>query len=186
MLGREFGYELIEQVAQRPAAELRLRARPARRSRAPVLPRRRAAILLPLQARAGAGRRLRHACCAARRQELHARVAAALERHFADLVERHPELLAHHLTAAGETETRGRSVAQGRPSMPRRARLIREAIRAFRPRPRRCRSVAGRAGATRGKLELQLARGLSLFTDRGFVRQRAAQVYARARELAES
>jgi len=34
-----------------------------------------------------------------RRQELHARVAAALERHFADLVERQPELLAHHLPA---------------------------------------------------------------------------------------
>src|SRR5262249_57387120 len=39
-----------------------------------------------------------------RRQELHGRVAAALETHFADLVERHPELLAHHLTAAGDTE----------------------------------------------------------------------------------
>ena len=39
-----------------------------------------------------------------RRQELHARVAAALEEHFADLVERQPELLAHHLTAAGDTE----------------------------------------------------------------------------------
>ena len=39
-----------------------------------------------------------------RRQELHARAAAALETHFADLVERQPELLAHHLTAAGDTE----------------------------------------------------------------------------------
>src|SRR5206468_9618997 len=39
-----------------------------------------------------------------RRQELHARVAAALEQHFADLVERQPELLARHLTAAGDTE----------------------------------------------------------------------------------
>src|SRR5206468_10888511 len=40
----------------------------------------------------------------ATRQELHARVGAALEQHFADLVERQPELLAHHLTAAGDTE----------------------------------------------------------------------------------
>jgi len=39
-----------------------------------------------------------------RRQELHGRVAAALDVHFADLVERQPELLAHHLTAAGDTE----------------------------------------------------------------------------------
>jgi len=34
-----------------------------------------------------------------RRQELHARVAAVLEKKFAELVERQPELLAHHLTA---------------------------------------------------------------------------------------
>ena len=38
-----------------------------------------------------------------RRQELHARVTAVLEQNFADLVERQPELLAHHLTAAGDT-----------------------------------------------------------------------------------
>ena len=38
-----------------------------------------------------------------RRQELHARVAAVLEAHFADLVERQPELMAHHLTGAGQT-----------------------------------------------------------------------------------
>ena len=35
---------------------------------------------------------------------MHGRIAAALETHFADLVERQPELLAHHLTAAGDTE----------------------------------------------------------------------------------
>jgi predicted ATPase len=39
-----------------------------------------------------------------RRQELHRRVAAALETHFADRAESQPELLAHHLTAAGDTE----------------------------------------------------------------------------------
>ena len=40
----------------------------------------------------------------ARRQELHGRVAAVLEQRFADLVERRAELVAHHLTAAGDTE----------------------------------------------------------------------------------
>jgi len=40
----------------------------------------------------------------ARRREMHARVAGVLEQHFADLVERRPELLAHHLTAAGDPE----------------------------------------------------------------------------------
>jgi predicted ATPase len=37
----------------------------------------------------------------AKRQELHARVAAALEQDFADIVERQPELIAQHLSAAG-------------------------------------------------------------------------------------
>ena len=60
VLGREFGYELIEPVAQRPERRIAGRARPARRGRAPVLPRSRAALLLSVQARAGAGRRLRH------------------------------------------------------------------------------------------------------------------------------
>jgi hypothetical protein len=52
-----------------------------------------------------------------RRQELHARVAATLEEHFADLVERQPELLAHHLTAADITE---RAVSDHMPSSHRR------------------------------------------------------------------
>src|SRR5499427_1451855 len=39
-----------------------------------------------------------------RHREMHARVAGVLEHHFADLVERQPELLAHHLTASGSTE----------------------------------------------------------------------------------
>jgi hypothetical protein len=38
-----------------------------------------------------------------KRQELHARVASVLEQHFAEVVERQPELLAHHLTAARDT-----------------------------------------------------------------------------------
>ena len=35
---------------------------------------------------------------------MHGRVATALNQNFADLVERQPELLAYHLTAAGDTE----------------------------------------------------------------------------------
>ena len=50
-----------------------------------------------------------------KRQELHARVATVLEQHFAELVERRPELLAHHLTAAGEIERAVDEMAQSRP-----------------------------------------------------------------------
>ena len=39
-----------------------------------------------------------------RRQALHAKIARVLEEHFPDTQDTEPELLAHHLTAAGETE----------------------------------------------------------------------------------
>ena len=103
VVGREFGYELIGQVAQRPAAELR--GGLDRLAEAGLLFSRgappHASYLFKhaLVQDAAYGTLLR-----VRRQELHARVAAALEQDFADLVERQPELLAHHLTAAGDTE----------------------------------------------------------------------------------
>jgi predicted ATPase len=40
-----------------------------------------------------------------RRQALHAKIARVLEEHFPATKNTEPELLAHHLTAAGETET---------------------------------------------------------------------------------
>ena len=61
VLGREFSYELIEPVAQRPREGIASRVGTAERCGIAVLPRHRSARLLPVQARAGAGRRLRHA-----------------------------------------------------------------------------------------------------------------------------
>ena len=58
VLGREFAYELIEPVAQRPERGIASRIGSAQRGRAPVLPRHRSARLLPVQACAGAGRGL--------------------------------------------------------------------------------------------------------------------------------
>ena len=120
----------------------------------------------------------------ARRQELHARVATALEQHFADLVERQPEILAHHLTAAGEAE---RAVDQwlkaGQYAAARLAHL--EAIRHF-DRGLATLALLQEGPARDGReTELQLARGLSLFTAKGFISAEAAEAYARARELAE-
>ena len=119
-----------------------------------------------------------------RRQELHARVAAALEQHFADLVERQPELLAHHLTAAGETE---RAVDQwlkaGQHAAERVAHL--EAIRHF------DRGLAALGtlpeGPARDAAGDRAAIGprVGSFAAKGFGAAEAAQAYARARELAE-
>src|SRR5947209_5129188 len=103
VLGREFSYELIEPVAQRP--EWELQAALGQLVDAGLLFCRgappHAAYLFKhaLVQDAAYGTLLR-----VKRQELHGRVGTALETHFADLVERQPELLAHHLTAAGDTE----------------------------------------------------------------------------------
>ena len=183
VIGREFGYDLIEQVAHRPAAELRLGL--DRLAEAGLLfcrgvaPQSSYLFKHALVQDAAYGTLLR-----ARRQELHARVAAVLEEHFADLVERQPELLAHHLTAAGDTE---RAVDQwlkaGQHAAARSAHL--EAIGHFE------RGLAALAALPEGsaregwEIELQSARGLSLFTAKGFISAEAARAYARAHELAE-
>ena len=120
----------------------------------------------------------------ARRQELHARVAAALEQRFADLIERQPELLAHHLTAAGEPErATDQWLKAGRYAVERSAHL--EAIGHF------GRGLATLAALPEGparnerEIELHLARGPSLFAAKGYISPETAEAYARARELAE-
>jgi len=183
VLGREFAYELIEPVAQRDATELQ--AALGQLSDAGLLfcrgtlPHSSYLFKHALVQDAAYGMLLR-----AKRQELHARVAAVLEEQFADLVEPQPELLAYHLTGAGDTE---RAVDQwlkaGRHAAARLAHL--EAIGHFE------RGLAALAALPEGlardgrEIELQLARGLSLFTAHGFQIPEAAQAYARARELAE-
>jgi tetratricopeptide (TPR) repeat protein len=119
-----------------------------------------------------------------RRHELHARAAAVLERRFADLVERQPELLAHHLTAAGDAE---RAVDQwlkaGQYAAERLAHL--EAIRHFERGLAILAAVAEGPARDGREIELQLARGLSLFTAKGFASVEAAEAYTRAHALAE-
>jgi class 3 adenylate cyclase/predicted ATPase len=183
VLGREFAYELIEPVAQHDATELQTALNKLCdagllfcRGFAPH-----ASYLFKhaLVQDAAYGTLLR-----GRRQELHAHAAAALEARFADLVERQPELLAHHLTAAGNTQ---RAVDQwlkaGQHAAARLTHL--EAIRHFE------RGLAALAELTEApardgsEIELQLARGLSLFTAKGFQAAEAAHAYTRARTLAE-
>jgi len=183
VLGREFAYELIQPVAQRPEPELETALN--RLTNAGLLfcrgvvPRSTYLFKHALVQDAAYSTLLR-----ARRQEVHARVAAVLEEHFADLVERQPEILAHHLTAAGDTE---RAVDQwlkaGRHAAERSAHH--EAIGHFE------RGLATLAALPDGsvrdgrEIELQLTRGLSLFTTEGFVSSAGAEAYVRARELSE-
>ena len=182
VLGREFAYELIEPVAQRPEKELQ----------AALDQLGEAGLLFCRGTAPHASYLFKHALVQdaaystllrGRRQELHARVAAALEEHFADLVERQPELLAHHLTAAGDTE---RAVDQwlkaGRHAAARLAYL--EAIAHLERGLGLLHSLPESPVRNGREIELQLALGLCLFTAKGAVAAKPA--YMRALELAES
>jgi hypothetical protein len=183
VLGREFGYELIEPVVRRPAAELRLGL--DRLAEAGLLfcrgvaPQSSYLFKHALLQDAAYGTLLR-----TRRQELHARVAGVLEQDFADLVERQPELLAHHLTAASDT---ARAVDQwtkaGQHAAERYAHL--EAIRHFDHGLAALAALPEGAARDDREIALQLARGLSLFTADGYSSAGAAEAYARAGQLAE-
>ena len=182
VLGREFAYELIEPVAQCPEKDLQA-----------ALDQLGDAGLLFCRGTAPHATYLfKHALVQdaaystllrGRRQELHARVAAALEAHFADLVERQPELLAHHLTSAGDTE---RAVEQwlkaGRHAAARLAYL--EAIAHFERGLRLLRTLSESPARDGREIELQLTLGLCLYTAKGAVAAKPA--YTRALELAES
>jgi tetratricopeptide (TPR) repeat protein len=183
VIGREFSYELIEAVAQQSDAELGLGL--DRLAEAGLLFRRgvppQASYLFKhaLVQDTAYGTLLR-----AKRQQLHMRAAAVLERYFPDLVKHQPELLAHHLTAAGDTD---RAVDQwlkaGQHAAERLAHL--EAIRHFERGLALLPALPEGPARDGREVDLQLARGLSLITAEGFVSQAANQSYRRARELGE-
>ena len=183
VLGREFSYELIEPVAQR--SEVELQTALARLTEAGLLfcrgslPHSSYLFKHALVQDAAYGTLLR-----TRRQGLHARIAAVLEEQFADLVERQPELLAHHLTGAAATE---RAVAQwlkaGQFAAARSAH--REAIGHFDRGLALLASLPETPDRERREIDLLLAKGPSLLTAEGFNSPEAAAVYQRARLLCE-
>jgi predicted ATPase/class 3 adenylate cyclase len=183
VLGREFGYDLIEHVAQRPASELRSGL--DRLVEAGLLfcrgiaPQSSYLFKHALVQDAAYGTLLR-----GMRQQLHARVAATLEEHFADLVEREPELLAQHLTTAGDAE---RAVDQWLKAGQRAAARLThlEAIRHFDRGLAILPTLLEGPARDGQEIELQLAKGLSLLTAESFMSTKAAHAYTRARELAE-
>jgi len=182
VIGREFGYDLIDRVARRPAAELQ--AGLGRLTEAGLLfcrgtaPQSTYLFKHALVQAAAYGTLLR-----ARRQELHVRVAAVLEQSFADLVETQPELLAHHLSAANSERAVDQWLKAGRHAAQRLAHL--EAIRHFERGLAILPALADARERDRREIELQLARGLSLFTTEGFVSAAGGEAYARAHELSE-
>ncbi len=103
VIGREFAYELIQPVAHRPEPDLETAL--DRLTNAGLLfcrgvpPHSSYLFKHALVQDAAYATLLR-----ARRQQLHAAIAAALEREFPEIVVAQPEVLAHHCTEAGLTQ----------------------------------------------------------------------------------
>jgi class 3 adenylate cyclase/predicted ATPase len=181
VLGREFAHELIEPVAQRPEKELQ----------AALDQLGDAGLLFCRGIAPHASYLFKHALVQdaaystllrGRRQELHARVAAALETHFADLVERQPELLAHHLTAAGHMERAAHQwLKAGQHAAALSAYL--EAIAHLERGLGLLHSLPESSDRDGSEIDLQLALALCLLTAKGAVE--AKLPYMRAHELAE-
>jgi class 3 adenylate cyclase/predicted ATPase len=183
VLGREFGYELIEPVAQRPARELQTALEQLSG----------AGLLFCRGSPPHASYLFKHALVQdaaystllrGRRQELHARVAAALEEHFGDLGERQPELLAHHLTGAGDVE---RAICQwlkaGQYATARSTHH--EAVAHLERGIGLLGSLPEASIRNTLELELQLALGQCLYPIKGPGSREVGQAYLRACELAE-
>jgi class 3 adenylate cyclase/predicted ATPase len=103
VIGREFSYELIQPVAQRPEPELKTALDGLTD----------AGLLFCRGIPPHSSYLFKHALVQdaayatllrARRQQLHAAIAAALELEFPEIVAAQPELLAHHSTEAGLTQ----------------------------------------------------------------------------------
>ena len=180
VLGREFTYELLDRVANRGDLAVTLH----RLADADLLschgspPRSSYLFKHSLVQDVAYSTLLR-----TRRQELHARVAFVLSKYFTDLVDHQPELVAHHLTAAGDNERAidqwlkaGQLAASRSANLEAIAHLQRgvQAIRAF-------------SDGTKDRTELNLlyALGPCVIATHGPISEMARETFARARALCE-
>jgi class 3 adenylate cyclase len=181
-IGREFSHGLMAAVAGKPEAELE-----------PALDRLVAAGLLFRQgAPPHATYLFKHALVQdaaygtllrGPRQELHARIAAAIETRMPERVEREPELLAYHHAEAGQPDTAARYwLAAGRLAARRSANS--EAVAHLRRGIAAVRGLPETVERNRQELALLLALGPALLSSRGFGDADASTGYQRAAELA--
>jgi predicted ATPase len=181
-LGRQFSHELIAAVARMPPAQLDdalaqlVGAELIYRRGTP--PDAEYAFKHTLVQDAAYGSLLR-----GRRQQLDARIAAALEGRFPDIVAAQPALYARHCTEAGLTEkavaswlAAGRQ-AWGRSMLAEAAALLRRGLAV----------IPGLPDDDRGReheLDLRIALGQALVASRDWGMPEVGEAYARARELA--
>jgi class 3 adenylate cyclase/predicted ATPase len=181
-IGRDFSYELVAAAAQRGEAETK-----------DALDRLVAAGLVFQRGTPPAAEyQFKHALVQdtaygsllrGPRQALHARIAAAMQARALEIVERAPEILAHHLSKAGEPDRAATQwLEAGRRAAGRSANAEAAAHLA--------RGIAGLQGLpetqarNRQELAMQLALGPVLLSSRGFGSVESKGAYQRAAELA--
>jgi class 3 adenylate cyclase/predicted ATPase len=183
VIGRDFAYDLLSSIAN--LAEPKLREELDRLTSSGLLfargvaPQATYIFKHALVQDAAYGTLLR-----SRRQELHARVAAALETQFPEVPKSQPELLAHHLTEARLTERAiDHWLIAGQRAMARSAMVEGEAL--VRKGLTLASSLADSAWRREHELDLQIALGRALVQTQGFNTQAAAEAFSRARELCD-
>jgi predicted ATPase len=183
VLGREFAYELLQAVS--PVDELTLQQGLAQLVDAELvyqrglLPRSRYIFKHALIQDAAYQSLLKST-----RQQYHQRTAQVLVARFPEIAEAQPELVAHHYTGAGLSETAlsywqqaGQQAIEHSAYLEAIAHLMR-GLEVLRP-------LSDTPEHTRQELTLQLALGVALLATKGYTAPEVAQVYSRARELCQ-
>jgi predicted ATPase len=182
-IGREFSYELLAAVARMPDDQLR----PALEQLAS------AELVFARGTPPDATYTFKHALVQdaayssllrARRQQLHAAVACVLEEREPERMQAQPELIAHHLTEAGQAEAAVRFwLKAGRRSAERAA--DREAVSHLRRGLEVLMRLPASVDRDRIELDFQLALGTPLISLHGWSGLPVAAAYERARALCE-
>lgn len=119
-----------------------------------------------------------------RRQQIHAKVAAALEAEFAEIAEAEPETVAQHYTLAGlAAEAASWWLTAGKRAMARSAN--REAATHFGKGLELVVTLPASETRLRQELSLWMAMGSALISVKGWADPEVLQAFATARELAE-
>ena len=117
-----------------------------------------------------------------RRQEIHADIAAVLEKHFGELAENRPEILAYHYGEAGNNERAIRCWCEaGRRALANSANV--EAISHYRNALQLLSALPDTAQRAKQEVEIQLAMGIPLIAVEGYAAEQTRLAFARARDL---
>jgi predicted ATPase len=114
-----------------------------------------------------------------KRQEIHADIAAVLGKHFRDVIENRPEILAYHYSQAGKNELAIRCWREsGRRALANSANV--EAIGHFRNALQLLRALPDTPQRNNEENEIQLALGIPLIAVRGYAAAETREAFSRA------